>query len=115
MLFSLLQEKQTTLDEIYTNMPRLTGVKTKIPLSRDKSESVMLKAIEIVDRYVKNVKSIQNIDGMRINFNDLSWLLLRPSGTEDYFRIFAEHKDPIKATELNTLGEKLIRDAFALV
>jgi phosphoglucosamine mutase len=115
MLFSLLQEKQTTLDEIYMNMPRLTGVKTKIPLSRDKSESVMLKVIEIADSYVKDVKSIQNIDGLRINFNDLSWLLLRPSGTEDYFRIFAEHKDPIKATALNTLGEKLIRDAFALV
>ena len=48
------------------------------------------------------------MDGLRINFNDKSWLLIRPSGTEDYMRIFSEHHNETTNHELNTKGSLLV-------
>ncbi|MBU1166256.1 phosphoglucosamine mutase, partial [Candidatus Micrarchaeota archaeon] len=40
-----------------------------------------------------------DIDGVRINFED-SWVIVRPSGTEEYVRVFAEAKTKKKAEDL---------------
>ncbi len=37
-----------------------------------------------------NYKDILKIDGLRINFEDDSWVLIRPSGTEPYFRVTSQ-------------------------
>ncbi|MCB9058353.1 MAG: phosphomannomutase [Calditrichae bacterium] len=38
----------------------------------------------------RKVKSINTIDGLKINLDDDSWILLRPSGTEPKFRYYYE-------------------------
>ncbi len=110
MVFSLINKKNLTLDEIHDSMPKLTSIKTKIPFLRKDAEKIMKLVPRTIDSYFDNINSIDSMDGLRINFDDLSWLLLRPSGTEDYVRIFAEHKDPKKTEAINTTGEKIIND-----
>jgi phosphomannomutase/phosphoglucomutase len=33
---------------------------------------------------------VETLDGVKIWFEDRSWILIRPSGTEPIFRLFAE-------------------------
>ncbi len=48
----------------------------------------------------KKISSIINIDGIKIVFEDHSWIMIRPSGTEPKIRIYVETK---KEEELDTL------------
>lgn len=41
----------------------------------------------------KKIASIIDIDGIKIIFDDLSWIMIRPSGTEPKIRIYIETKD----------------------
>ncbi|MBX6343269.1 MAG: phosphoglucomutase/phosphomannomutase family protein, partial [Thermomicrobiaceae bacterium] len=41
-----------------------------------------------------NVRRILTVDGTKIEFEDGSWLLVRPSGTEPLLRLYAEAHDP---------------------
>jgi phosphomannomutase len=50
------------------------------------------------------VKEITRFDGTKFIFEDLSWLLLRGSGTEPVLRIYSESRSPQKVRELLEFG-----------
>ncbi len=50
--------------------------------------------------------------GVRLSFDDGSWTLVRPSGTEPYVRVYAE-SDDIDALVADTT--QAVRDAVAVV
>ena len=54
------------------------------------------------------VKEVKDYDGVKIIFEDSSWLLLRPSGTEPVVRIYAEADNKPKVKKLIDLGRKLV-------
>lgn len=54
------------------------------------------------------VKEVKDYDGVKIMFEDSSWLLLRPSGTEPVVRIYAEADNKPKVKKLIDLGCKLV-------
>ena len=49
------------------------------------------------------------IDGYKYFFNDGSWIMIRPSGTESVVRIYAESDTTDKLEFLHKLGEKLLK------
>ena len=57
-----------------------------------------------------DIKEINSIDGVRLTFNDDSWVLVRPSGTEDYIRITLESKDSTKAQAIKETCVKIIKE-----
>ncbi|WP_457567190.1 phosphoglucomutase/phosphomannomutase family protein [Desulfurobacterium sp.] len=57
----------------------------------------------------KKVKEVLIIDGLKLIFEDDSWLLFRPSGTEPVFRTYAEAPTPEEAEKLIQKGTNLIR------
>jgi alpha-D-glucose phosphate-specific phosphoglucomutase len=46
-------------------------------------------------------------DGLKLIFSDLSWLLMRPSGTEPVLRIYAEASSPKRVEQLLKVGVRL--------
>ena len=62
-------------------------------------EEIKQKALE---KLVKQVRSlnISTIDGVKIWFKDKSNILIRPSGTEPIYRLYAEAKTEEKAKRL---------------
>jgi len=50
------------------------------------------------------------IDGFKYFFEDKSWIMIRPSGTEDVVRIYAESDTTKKLDYLHELGKKLIEE-----
>ena len=55
---------------------------------------------------------VEDIDGVKVHFDD-GWVLVRPSGTEPIFRIFAEGKTDARAKALAAEGEALLKRAMA--
>ncbi len=69
---------------------------------------------ELLDHFMQGVEdetSVSTIDGLKIMFDD-GWVLLRPSTTEDYFRIYSESKDGRIAEER---AEKYMVEAEAFL
>lgn len=56
----------------------------------------------------RKVKSINRIDGLKIIFEDDSWLLVRPSGTEPLVRIYAESESARDMEVLLEQGRKYL-------
>lgn len=55
------------------------------------------------------VAGVEHTDGTKLLFDDESWLLFRPSGTEPMLRIYAEATSAAKAEALLAAGEQLAR------
>jgi phosphomannomutase len=49
------------------------------------------------------------MDGLKLIFGDGSWILIRPSGTEPIFRLYAEANTQKKADKLVAENKSLIK------
>ena len=67
---------------------------------------------KIIDALIADEKGagrMITIDGMRLDFED-SWVIARPSGTENYFRVFAEARSEAAAQSLAKKYAKKVSD-----
>ncbi len=77
-------------------VPQYSNVKLKLDADEKNKKEIM----ERVLAYAKNKKlDCVTVDGVRINLKN-AWVIVRPSGTEPYVRIFAEAKNPGEAKRL---------------
>jgi phosphoglucomutase len=79
------------LNEIFEKVGRLEsdriGVKLTDEVSAKLKEKLAQEPTEIAGRKVKN---INRLDGVKFLFEDGTWMLMRPSGTEPMVRVYAE-------------------------
>ena len=52
------------------------------------------------------------IDGLKKIYNDNSWLLLRPSGTEPLFRVYSDAMTQERADYLIVEAERIVNEAI---
>lgn len=90
------------LSELTKSVPEYFNAKTKIP-SVDTQVTMERVKFEASGLGLK----IDTIDGVKIWYED-GWVLIRPSGTEPIFRIFAEAKKQERAEELMQEGMNMI-------
>lgn len=62
----------------------------------------------------KAPQSVSHMDGLRLAFEDDTWLLIRPSGTEPVVRVYAEGFSVEERDELLDAGCALARGAYRL-
>ncbi|MEA3560748.1 MAG: phosphoglucomutase/phosphomannomutase family protein [Candidatus Omnitrophota bacterium] len=55
----------------------------------------------------KQIREVKADDGIKFVCDDLSWLLVRPSGTEPLVRIYAEAPDEQQSQQMIEFGEKI--------
>lgn len=53
-------------------------------------KEIVLKSMDELLSSKDDYRDILKIDGLRINYEDDSWVLIRPSGTEPYFRVTSQ-------------------------
>lgn len=83
-------------------------IREKITCPNDKKEEVMeIVEEKFIDEF-DDIKEVLSIDGVRIAFNDDSWVLIRPSGTEPYVRITAEAKTQAKLDNIGQTSTKFL-------
>ena len=95
LLLDIMAQTGKTLAQLVAEQPQYFIEKGKIECPDDKKENLLKKLSEQVIG-----KNVSNIDGVKIWFEDKSAILIRPSGTEPVFRLYAEAKNQEKAVKL---------------
>ncbi len=88
LVLELLAERGQTVSECITTLPKYFMKKEKWPALGKNLDEIYLK----LKSNFKDAKT-DELDGLRLDFQDSSWLHLRPSNTEPIIRVFGEAKD----------------------
>ncbi|MCJ7505630.1 phosphoglucosamine mutase [Candidatus Bathyarchaeota archaeon] len=84
---NILTKTKEKLSGLIEQLPSYQNAKEKVFCPNEKKE----KVLEEIRRKADGTR-IETIDGVKIWYDDNSWILIRPSGTEPAFRLFAEAK-----------------------
>ena len=95
LVLDIMAETGEKLSRLIAEQPQYFLEKGKVECPEDKKAKVLKKLLE----QVKGAK-ISTIDGVKIWFEDKSAILVRPSGTEPIYRLYAEAKNQEKALKL---------------
>ncbi len=105
-----LVSKEGKLSELLNKFPDYPNIREKIVCSKEAKSKVMENMENLLKDAFDDIKEINTIDGVRLTFEDDSWVLIRPSGTEDYIRITLEGKTTEKSENIRDICKKIIED-----
>lgn len=106
-LLDLLARRGVGLAEALADLPRYTLVKEKVACPVALRAPVLERLTDSLGRDSERVVTLDGVKAYRAG----GWVLVRPSGTEPLFRVFAESKDPAKARALADDGLARVRAA----
>ena len=98
------------LSELLETIPQYPNIREKITCSAEAKVKVMENMDELLTDAFDDVREVNSIDGVRLTFEDDSWVLVRPSGTEDYVRITLESRDRERAESIRDTCVKIINE-----
>jgi len=102
---SVLAKTGEKLSSLLGRLPSYYNAKDKVFCPNEKKEPV-LKEVQIRVHGV----NIETIDGLKVWHEDSSWILIRPSGTEPAFRLFAEAKTEERVRQLISTHKRIVED-----
>jgi phosphomannomutase / phosphoglucomutase len=95
LLLNIMADTGKSLGDLVAEEPQYFIEKGKVECPEEMKEPLQKAIYE----QVKN-ENVSTIDGVKIWFKDQSAILIRPSGTEPVFRLYAEAKNQAKALQL---------------
>jgi phosphomannomutase/phosphoglucomutase len=95
VLLNIMADTGKSLAQLVAEQPQYFIEKGKIECPDNKKAILQQKIYEQVKS-----ENVSTIDGVKIWFSDASAILIRPSGTEPVFRLYAEAKNQQKALQL---------------
>lgn len=108
MMLEIVSEKP--LDKWHDSLPVYFNAKTKIECKAEQKKGVLEHLAKELPLISKGAKA-NLVDGVRLDFAD-SWAIVRASGTENYFRVFAEAKTQDAALKLMNKYADVVRKAL---
>jgi phosphomannomutase/phosphoglucomutase len=107
LILDIMAETGKNLTELIAEEPQYFIEKGKVECPEEKKEQLLNK----IKEQIKDLKTT-TIDGVKIWFNDKSAILVRPSGTEPIFRLYAEAKTQQRALSLVEEYSLKLKDAL---
>ena len=86
VILELLAERNQTISECIETLPKYEVRKDKMPIEGDLQEKYSKMKNHFLDA------KVNELDGLRLDFSDSSWIHLRPSNTEPIIRMIGEAK-----------------------
>ncbi len=98
------------VEELFREFGTAYYKRIDLPVSQEEREALeRLKENPPKEWKGLKVKRVLTIDGVKITFENDSWILFRPSGTEPVFRVYAESPDEETTRELLNWGVSLVK------
>ena len=107
LMAHILAETEKTFSDLISELPKYHQKKNKVACPNKLKKNVMEHIASTIPESVELV----DIDGVKLIYQE-GWVLIRPSGTEQIFRIFVEAKTEIMANEIMKDGMNLIQTAL---
>lgn len=98
------------LSDLLDEIPSYPNIREKITCSKEAKIKVMENMEDLLTGAFDDIVEVNSVDGVRLTFSDDSWVLVRPSGTEDYVRITLESRDEARAEEIKETCVKIINE-----
>lgn len=102
-----------TFNEMVYSLPSYPNARLSFRLSNDKDEEELFNVVSqnIEKALNSKVISIITIDGVRVEYDDNSWILVRASGTESKLRLYAQAVRPMRLKELVDNAKDIVLSA----
>lgn len=91
LMLDLMASEKKSLSAILSSLPKVYQYKSKFECTE---MGLIQKVVDSVKNHGSPMK-IETLDGVKIWFDEESWLMLRPSGTEPLIRIYGESTDEL--------------------
>ncbi|MCL4324890.1 MAG: phosphoglucosamine mutase [Candidatus Thermoplasmatota archaeon] len=108
-VMDVLVSSGRTLSQLVADLPPYHLVKRKVRCPIALREKVLAEIPALMDR--GNASEVSTLDGVKVRTPE-GWVLVRPSGTEPIYRIFAESRDRKTA---EGIAEKMAKSVESLV
>jgi len=92
-LTKLMMEEGKSMEQILNYIPDFPQARVSIVVPENLKTDIYWEVAEAMKSRHSEKAEITEIDGLRIDFEDSSWILIRPSGTEPKIRLYAEAMD----------------------
>ncbi|NIW15561.1 MAG: hypothetical protein GWN31_16895 [Candidatus Thorarchaeota archaeon] len=112
-MLEILERTGSSLSKLASQLPTYYMEKIAIDCPMDLKEKVLERSFRKWQETRDETEYVEiiSIDGKKIVYED-SWLLLRSSGTEPVFRVFAEAKSKERVTTLIDEGRTLVKEVL---
>jgi phosphomannomutase/phosphoglucomutase len=97
LILEIMAKTGRKLSKLLGELPRYFIEKGKVECPEKSKQKTLRELL----KQTQNLKT-NTIDGVKIWFDDKSGILIRPSGTEPIYRLYAEAKTKEKATRIVT-------------
>ena len=112
MLASRRKSLKNQLKDLFSRVGELYNRRLNVKLDPAISARVKQKiASDVHEFYGRRVVEQNRVDGLKLLFDDASWVLMRPSGTEPVVRFYAESTSQADLDKLLEYGRKWITEA----
>jgi len=107
-VLEIMAKENKSLAQLINEIPKYVLYTTKMSCPNEKKELVM-KTLAEKTKKDSSVLEVDETDGVKLYLDD-GWVLMRPSGTEPIFRVYAESKDENKAEEIASTYKSIAED-----
>lgn len=99
-ILEMLDDQEKTLSTLVDSISSYPILREKVDCPNEKKSDKMKSVKEEVASTFGKFKEMLTVDGVRLEFENGDWILIRPSGTEPYIRITAEANEKKRAKSL---------------
>jgi phosphomannomutase/phosphoglucomutase len=108
LMLDLMASEEKSLSAILSSLPKVYQYKSKFECSE---MGLIQKVVDSVKNHGSPMK-IETLDGVKIWFDEESWLMLRPSGTEPLIRIYGESTDELLINSKVNEYTRLVKESL---
>jgi len=107
LVIEIMAKSGRTLTELFGELPQYAQMKDRVACP-DEMKSKALEGL----RGLVEAPRVETIDGLKLWYPDGSWILIRPSGTEPVFRLYAEAENPDRVASIVEKHKRLVEEVI---